>query len=328
MGEGICLVGASGYTGRIARDLCPEATPVVRSTSAERGLRGDIRDVGFARLIASSAQVVLNFVGPFDNYARVLARACAEAGTDYVDITGEPHFVAWSHATLDGIARSTGARLLHAVATESLPAMLLAAEAGGRELALRYRMHLPLMSPGSRITAALSTTRPPVWSRGGQLAEVPPSNRNDDAGDGLWVVTSYPDVVLLPLMGHGDVVCWLHLRKWAAREGPAPSAEELWSQHAARPRPGPPEALRKKTEVQVTLEQDGRPTHRAVVRDSYRFTAAAALCVGRALGRCDADGGVHAVPQVLSVDDLWTALEPYGLTRETLSPSQRSQPGG
>jgi len=325
MEEQTLLVGAHGYTGRIARTLCPEALPVVRSAPTEDqgpALRGDIRDLDFAREIAAAATLVLNFVGPFDTYARVLAHACAEAGTDYIDITGEPHFVAWSLATLDGIARRSGARLLHAVATESLPAMLLAAAAdGGRALALRYRMRLPLMSPGSRITAALSTTRAPVRARRGQLVEVPEPERRDDTGDELWVTTSYPDLVLLPLMGHEDVVCWLNLRRWAAREGPAPSADELWAQHAARTRPGPPEALRKRTEVHVTLEQDGRATHRAIVRDSYRFTAAAAVVVGRALRRCDAEGGVHAVPTLIPFESLWSSLAPYGLARET-PPSQ------
>jgi saccharopine dehydrogenase-like NADP-dependent oxidoreductase len=34
--------------------------------------------------------MVLNCVGPFRFYGEPVARACAEAGTDYLDICGEP----------------------------------------------------------------------------------------------------------------------------------------------------------------------------------------------------------------------------------------------
>ncbi|MEM6931297.1 MAG: hypothetical protein AAF602_30485, partial [Myxococcota bacterium] len=141
---------------RTPRALLPGARGVTRS--AVPGLSwGDIRDPAFARRVADDASVVINFVGPFDAYSRELVRACAERGTDDVDVTGEPHFVAWSRAELDAAARRSGARILHAQATESLPAMMLAHYVDRMaRLVVRYRMHLPVMSPGSRITAALS----------------------------------------------------------------------------------------------------------------------------------------------------------------------------
>ena len=43
--------------------------------------------------LAHSAHVVVTTVGPYLRYGEPLVAACAEAGTDYVDLTGEVLFV-------------------------------------------------------------------------------------------------------------------------------------------------------------------------------------------------------------------------------------------
>ena len=43
--------------------------------------------------MAESTQVVITTVGPYIHYGEPLVAACAAAGTDYVDLTGEPEFV-------------------------------------------------------------------------------------------------------------------------------------------------------------------------------------------------------------------------------------------
>ena len=45
------------------------------------------------RALAETASVVITTVGPYIEYGEPLVAACAEAGTDYVDLTGEPEFV-------------------------------------------------------------------------------------------------------------------------------------------------------------------------------------------------------------------------------------------
>ncbi len=45
------------------------------------------------RQVAESAKVVITTVGPYLKYGEPLVAACAAAGTDYVDLTGEPEFV-------------------------------------------------------------------------------------------------------------------------------------------------------------------------------------------------------------------------------------------
>jgi saccharopine dehydrogenase (NAD+, L-glutamate forming) len=48
-------------------------------------------------------------------------QACAEAGTDYVDLTGEPEFVDRMYVRYDHVAVETGARLVHACGFDSIP---------------------------------------------------------------------------------------------------------------------------------------------------------------------------------------------------------------
>ena len=45
------------------------------------------------RALAESTRVVITTVGPYILYGEPLVAACAAAGTDYVDLTGEPEFV-------------------------------------------------------------------------------------------------------------------------------------------------------------------------------------------------------------------------------------------
>ena len=45
------------------------------------------------RALAESTRVVITTVGPYIQYGEPVVAACAAAGTDYVDLTGEPEFV-------------------------------------------------------------------------------------------------------------------------------------------------------------------------------------------------------------------------------------------
>ena len=56
-------------------------------------LQADATDAESLRKIAESTKVVITTVGPYIRYGEPLVAACAAAGTDYVDLTGEPEFV-------------------------------------------------------------------------------------------------------------------------------------------------------------------------------------------------------------------------------------------
>src|SRR5699024_43510 len=74
--------------------------------------------------LAGAARVVISTVGPYARYGLPLVRACAEAGTDYVDLTGEVLFHRESIDRHHETARRTGARIVHSCGFDSVPSDL------------------------------------------------------------------------------------------------------------------------------------------------------------------------------------------------------------
>jgi short subunit dehydrogenase-like uncharacterized protein len=71
--------------------------------------------------VARRARVVVSTVGPYVQHGEPLVAACAEAGTDYVDLTGEPEFVDRMYVAHHQRAVSTGARIVHACGFDCVP---------------------------------------------------------------------------------------------------------------------------------------------------------------------------------------------------------------
>ncbi|WP_433180542.1 saccharopine dehydrogenase family protein [Actinoallomurus sp. CA-150999] len=133
----IVLFGATGFTGALTAEyLAAHATGTwaiagrnpakLRALSDRLGLdvpllRADVSDASSLREIASSARVVISTVGPYVTYGEPLVAACAEAGTDYVDLTGEPEFVDLMYLRYHARAAETGARIVHACGFDSVP---------------------------------------------------------------------------------------------------------------------------------------------------------------------------------------------------------------
>jgi short subunit dehydrogenase-like uncharacterized protein len=65
--------------------------------------------------------VLITTVGPYINYGEPVVAACAAAGTDYVDLTGEPEFVDLMWLRHNEQAESSGARLVHSCGFDSIP---------------------------------------------------------------------------------------------------------------------------------------------------------------------------------------------------------------
>lgn len=75
---------------------------------------------GFYEL-ANRTKVVLTTVGPYQLYGSDLVAACAETGTDYVDLCGEP---AWMHQMINthsAAATTSGARIIFSCGFDSIP---------------------------------------------------------------------------------------------------------------------------------------------------------------------------------------------------------------
>ena len=71
--------------------------------------------------MAARTQVVITTVGPYSRYGLPLVAACAKAGTDYADLTGEAMFVRQSIDDYHKQAVDTGARIVHACGFDSVP---------------------------------------------------------------------------------------------------------------------------------------------------------------------------------------------------------------
>jgi short subunit dehydrogenase-like uncharacterized protein len=81
----------------------------------------DATDADSMRSLAESTDVVISTVGPYINYGEPIVAACAAAGTDYVDLTGEPEFVDRMWLGYNSEAERTGARLVHSCGFDSIP---------------------------------------------------------------------------------------------------------------------------------------------------------------------------------------------------------------
>ncbi|MBT2492023.1 saccharopine dehydrogenase NADP-binding domain-containing protein [Streptomyces sp. ISL-96] len=84
-------------------------------------LHADAADPASLRELAARTRVVATTVGPYVRYGEALVAACADAGTDYADLTGEPEFVDRMYLAYDARARETGARIVHACGFDSVP---------------------------------------------------------------------------------------------------------------------------------------------------------------------------------------------------------------
>jgi short subunit dehydrogenase-like uncharacterized protein len=65
--------------------------------------------------------VVISTVGPYQLHGEPLVRACALAGTDYVDLCGEPGWMAKMIGQYDAPARASGARIVFSCGFDSIP---------------------------------------------------------------------------------------------------------------------------------------------------------------------------------------------------------------
>src|SRR5205085_757629 len=84
-------------------------------------LTADVDDADSIRKVAESTRVVITTVGPYIFYGEPLVAACAAAGTDYVDLTGEPEFVDLMWLRYHEQALKSGARIVHCCGFDSIP---------------------------------------------------------------------------------------------------------------------------------------------------------------------------------------------------------------
>lgn len=141
----IVLYGATGFTGGLVADYLLRNMPeggswavagrnrtkldalVARladeapDVPAPEAVVADTEDAASLAEMARSTRVVITTVGPYLEYGEPVVAACAAAGTDYVDLAGEPEFVDRMYLEHHDGAAASGARIVHACGFDSIP---------------------------------------------------------------------------------------------------------------------------------------------------------------------------------------------------------------
>jgi short subunit dehydrogenase-like uncharacterized protein len=141
----IVLFGSTGFTGGLTAEyLSAHAPATMRWALAGRSREkldavaarlaaaspeapkpgvvvADAGDEAAMRELAGSTRVVITTVGPYALHGWQLVSACAAAGTDYCDLTGEPEFVDRVWVKHHAEAERSGACLVHCCGFDSIP---------------------------------------------------------------------------------------------------------------------------------------------------------------------------------------------------------------
>ena len=329
----LVLLGATGFTGRLtAHELAARVrgtrlrwgiagrdTDRLRALAAELGgtdgdgpsvLRADVTDAASLSELASRTRVVATTVGPYARFGLPVARACADEGTHYADITGEEGYVRTLEHEVDATARANGATMVVCCGFDSVP----------HDLGVRFLVsHLPddadvvvrgYVRAKGRMSGGTARTALDTLS-GAAVVPDRVATAPDDARPverlrlgvhrperlGGWAVpmpTVDPMIVLRSarvLPGYGELFVYghfAHLRRTAtlAAGGLALGTAAL----AARTRPG-------RAALERLLPSPGEGPD-AATRAAGRFTV---LLVATAHGRHE-DDDVHAIARVRGGD--------------------------
>ena len=113
-----------GLAGRSQRRLADVRAGLGAAASAWPLLVADSADPESLAALARAARVVVSTVGPYRAQGLALVQACAEAGTDYADLTGEVLFIRDSIDHCQDVAARSGARIVHCCGFDSVPSDL------------------------------------------------------------------------------------------------------------------------------------------------------------------------------------------------------------
>ena len=139
----LIVYGASGFTGRLVAEhllglygatgdikwamagrsvgKLAEVRDLIGGPSNLPLIAADASDPTSLKAMAESAKVIISTVGPYQLYGEGLVAACATAGTDYVDLCGEPAWMAAMIRKYSGAAQASGARIVFSCGFDSIP---------------------------------------------------------------------------------------------------------------------------------------------------------------------------------------------------------------
>lgn len=140
----VIVYGASGFTGRLVAEyllrtygggdgevrwaIAGRDREKLKAVSIEIGapmsltlIEAKTSDTGALDALAHRARVVITTAGPYQRYGEPLLAACVRAGVDYVDLCGEPNWMAAMIAKYEKPAQEIGARIVFSCGFDSIP---------------------------------------------------------------------------------------------------------------------------------------------------------------------------------------------------------------
>jgi short subunit dehydrogenase-like uncharacterized protein len=146
----LVVYGATGFTGRLVAEYLhqrygKDAAPGTRSEAIGWAMAGrseaklaqvrdlvgapttlpclaaDAQDPAALRRLCESTHAVITTVGPYQLHGEALLQACVDTGTDYLDLCGEPNWMARMIKKHQATAQASGARILFSCGFDSVP---------------------------------------------------------------------------------------------------------------------------------------------------------------------------------------------------------------
>jgi hypothetical protein len=139
----LIVYGASGFTGRLVAEhllstygaigeirwamagrsttKLAEVRALIGGPSSLPLIAADASDPASLKAMAESAKVIISTVGPYQLYGEGLVAASSAAGTDYVDLCGEPAWMAAMIRKYGEAAQASGARIVFSCGFDSIP---------------------------------------------------------------------------------------------------------------------------------------------------------------------------------------------------------------
>jgi short subunit dehydrogenase-like uncharacterized protein len=139
----IVLFGATGFTGKLIASYLDKHISAYSATWAIAGrnpvklealqnelaskpdiITADVDNQEEIHAMAGNTRILMNAAGPFNWYGRIVVEACVASGTHYLDITGEPAFVADVYTSFDKTAIHHKSCVINCCGFDSIPADL------------------------------------------------------------------------------------------------------------------------------------------------------------------------------------------------------------
>ncbi|MES2317768.1 MAG: saccharopine dehydrogenase NADP-binding domain-containing protein [Pseudomonadota bacterium] len=139
----VIVFGATGFTGRLVAEYLAtrygdggevkwamagrsaakleQVRELIGAPASVPLITADASDSAALATLVARAKAVITTVGPYQLYGQPLAMACATAGTDYVDLCGEPAWMAQMIPLLEAPAKASGARIVFSCGFDSIP---------------------------------------------------------------------------------------------------------------------------------------------------------------------------------------------------------------